>query len=154
MVQTFAKGEEETNPYLIDLSIAQDSLMSQSGNHNTHVSFCESPLRVPSELWIRWKSNPIALPAFDLKYDEDMGDNWFDFHYRSGQNVEMGQLTHTNSDCNDDFKVVLSKWRELYEKTVHWRDAKGNALDGNRLPVFFDMEQSAHVLVLASWYSQ
>lgn len=56
--------------------------------------------------------------------------------------VEMGQLTHTNSSCNDLFKVVLDKWREQYGSKT---------LDDNRLPVFFDMEQSANVLALASW---
>lgn len=53
----------------------------------------------------------------------------------------MGQLTHTNNDCNDNFKVVLSQWRKTYGKLV----------PGNRLPVFFDIEQSANVLLLASW---
>ena len=45
--------------------------------------------------------------------------------------VEMGQLTHTNSSCNDLFKVILDKWREQYGSKT---------LDDNRLPVFFDME--------------
>lgn len=56
--------------------------------------------------------------------------------------MEMGQLTHTNNDCNENFKLVLTKWRNQYE----------NMIVGNRLPVFFDMEQSANVLALASWY--
>ena len=50
-------------------------------------------------------------------------------------------MTHTNTDCNDEFKVVLSKWRNQY----------GLVVNGNKLPVFFDMEQSAHVLTLSSW---
>jgi hypothetical protein len=98
-------------------------------------------------LWIRWKSNPIAFPAFDLNYDGTTSDEWFDFYYRRGSSQEMGQLTHTNSNCNDNFKVVLKKWRETYG------DSKSHANSiGNRLPVFFDMEQSANVLLLSSWY--
>lgn len=49
------------------------------------------------------------------------------------------------------FKVVLSDWRGRYGNTVKWWDSNGHALDGNRLPVFFDMEQSANILALASW---
>lgn len=58
----------------------------------------------------------------------------------------MGQIMHTDSTCNDNFKVVLNNWSEEYIGSpviVDWRD--------NRLPVFFDMEQSANVLALASW---
>ena len=58
----------------------------------------------------------------------------------------MGQIMHTDSTCNDNFKVVLNNWSEEYIRNrviVDWRD--------NRLPVFFDMEQSANVLALASW---
>lgn len=107
-------------------------------------------------MWIRWKSNPIALPAFDLYYDRKTGDEWFDFYYRKKTNIELGQLTHTNSDCNEWFKIVLTKWRGRYENTVHWNkqldDGTTVELGSNRLPVFFDMEQSASVLALASWY--
>ena len=77
-------------------------------------------MKRPSELWIRWKSNPIALPAFDALYDRKTGDYWFDFYHRTSGNTEMGQLTHTNSDCNDNFKVVLLKWIAKYEKTIKW----------------------------------
>ena len=44
----------------------------------------------PNELWIRWKSNPIAVPAFDVYYDENTGDEWFDYHYRNGKSIEFG----------------------------------------------------------------
>ena len=155
MVSTFHAGEEETNPYLIDLTVAQNNVQQNiCGNRNTHVSFCDDRLRKPSELWIRWKSNPIALPAFDVYYDEKAGDQWFDFYYRDGTFTEFGQLTHTNSQCNEWFKLVLLKWREDYRNVVHWTDGTEDAkpLDRNRLPVFFDMEQSANVLALASWY--
>lgn len=47
--------------------------------------------------------------------------------------------------------MVVKEWREQYKNAVQWKDANGNALDDNRLPVFFDMEQSANVLALASW---
>ena len=107
------------------------------------MAFCEDKLRKPSEFWIRWKSNPIAMPAIDALYDKEVGDEWFDFYYRESQTVELGQITHTNNDCNENFKLVLLKWRSAY----------GNFSEGNRLPVFFDMEQSANVLALASWYS-
>lgn len=144
MVSTFKPGEEETSPYLIDLAIAQEGVQqNRSGNLNTHVSFCDNSLKKPSELWIRWKSNPIALPAFDVDYDKSVGFAEFDMRYRDGQAIELGQITHTNNDCNENFKVVVAKWRETY----------GNLVKGNRLPVFFDMEQSANVLALASWYS-
>ena len=83
--------------------------------------------------------------------------------YRTGVPAEMGQITHTNSDCNESFKVVLKKWRSSYDKVVHWNGLYGDAdgrsqseIDlkmGNRLPVFFDMEQSANVLAMSSWYS-
>ena len=59
----------------------------------------------------------------------------------------MGQLTHTNNECNDDFHVVVREWRDRYKNIIHW----GEEMDDNRLPVFFDMEQSANVLALASW---
>ena len=52
-------------------------------------------------------------------------------------------MTHTNTDCNDNFKVVLDLWRKSYGSLFTER--------GHRLPVFFDMEQSANVLTLASW---
>ena len=63
----------------------------------------------------------------------------------------MGQLTHSNNDCNDDFHVVVREWLDQYKNMIQWKDANGNKLDDNRLPVFFDMEQSANVLALASW---
>ena len=152
MVSTFKDGDEGKNPYLIDLVVAQNEIQERRcGNKNTHVPFCENQLRKPSELWIRWKSNPLAIPAFDVYYDEQVGDQWFDHYFRNGDMVEFGQLTHTNSKCNEWFKLVLAKWRDAYKTTVHW-EADGEALDKNRLPVFFDMEQSAHVLALASWY--
>lgn len=157
LVQTFFKDDEGKNPYLVDLVVAQNDIQqNRCGNQNTHVSFCEDKLRRPNEMWIRWKSNPIALPAFDLYYDRKTGDEWFDFYYRKKTNIELGQLTHTNSDCNEWFKIVLTKWRDRYENTVHWNkqldDGTTVELGNNRLPVFFDMEQSASVLALASWY--
>ena len=144
LVSTFKDGEEETSPYLIELAVAQNEVQQRvSGNHNSNVAFCEDRLRKPSEFWIRWKSNPIALPALDVYYDKGVGDEWFDFYYRENQTVELGQLTHTNNDCNENYKLVLLKWRGAY----------GNTTPGNRLPVFFDMEQSANVLAMSSWYS-
>ena len=83
------------------------------------------------------------MPAFDLYYDKKKGDEEFDFYYRESNPIELGQLTHTNNDCNEKFKMVLSKWRDEY----------GTLVPGNRLPVFFDMEQSANVLALSSWYT-
>ena len=125
-------------------------------------------MKRPSELWIRWKSSPIAIPAFDVYYDLKTGDEQFDLRYRTNASIELGQLTHTNNDCNENFKVVLLKWREKYENLIEWdkRQAHmdyGNVLEEqvniernvpmrNRLPVFFDMEQSANVLALASWF--
>ena len=123
--------------------------MSPTRNANKNVSFCSNALRMPSEMWVRWKSNPIATPAFDVWYDVKTGDIEFDKRFRNDStNKEFGQLTHTNNKCNDSFKVVLSRWRETYG-TLH------GELFGpghNRFPVFFDMEQSANVLALASWY--
>ena len=143
LVNTFADGVEKSNPYLIDLQIAQNDVRTnRTGNKNVDVHFCDNSLVMPSELWIRWKSNPIAMPAFDVDYDKEIGDQWFDFYYRNGQRVEFGQLTHTNNDCNENFKLVILKWRDAY----------GDMVPGNKLPVFFDMEQSANVLALSSWY--
>lgn len=152
LMDTFKSGDEESNPYLIDLYIAQTKLMDNaSGNLNTHVPFCESKLIHPKELWVKWKSNPIALPAFDVNWQEKTGDHQFDEHYRTDGNQEMGQLTHSNNDCNDDFHVVIREWLEQYKGQIKWESASGEKLDDNRLPVFFDMEQSANVLALASW---
>ena len=152
LMDTFKKGDEETNPYLIDLSIAQNKLMdTASGNQNTHVPFCESKLVHPKELWVKWKSNPIAMPAFDVKWQEKTGDAEFDYHYRTDDFDEMGQLTHSNNDCNDDFHVVIREWLEQYKDLLKWEGDNGEKFDDNRLPVFFDMEQSANVLALASW---
>ncbi len=63
-------------------------------------------------------------------------------------------MTHTNSECNEWFKLAIIKWREQYQSVVHWNDGsrEKNPIGNNRLPVFFDMEQSANVLALASWY--
>jgi hypothetical protein len=74
LVSTFKENESETNPYLIDIAIAQNDMENRSGNKNENVAFCSNPLKRPSELWIRWKSSPIALPAFDVLYDNDSGD--------------------------------------------------------------------------------
>ena len=71
LVQPFNESDKESNPYLIDLAIAQNEVVqNRSGNKNTHVSFCENSPMIPAELWIRWKSSPIAIPAFDLNYDK------------------------------------------------------------------------------------
>ena len=111
-MSTFVPDDNDRNPYLIDLRLAQEKVMDKiCGNRNEHVPFCSNAPNSPSELWIRWKSNPIAMPAFDVWYDKSIGDAQFDEIYRtSGKIVEMGQLTHSNSTCNDTFKVVLSKW--------------------------------------------
>jgi len=152
LMHTFHDEDYEKNPYLIDLAITQSKLMDNaSGNKNTHVPFCESKLVRPNELWVRWKSNPIAIPAFDVNWQEKTGDYEFDYHYRTDDYEEMGQVTHSNNDCNDDFHVVAREWREQYKNAIHWTDEDGLELDDNRLPVFFDMEQSANVLALASW---
>lgn len=148
-MHTFHDEDYEKNPYLIDLAITQSKLMDNaSGNKNTHVPFCESKLVRPNELWVRWKSNPIAIPAFDVNWQEKTGDYEFDYHYRTDDFEEMGQVTHSNNDCNDDFHVVIREWRDQYKNLIHWNE---QGLDDNRLPVFFDMEQSANVLALASW---
>lgn len=149
MTHTFKDEDYEKNPYLIDLAITQSKLMDNaSGNMNTHVPFCESKVVRPNELWVRWKSNPIAIPAFDVNWQESTGDSEFDIHYRTSEFQEMGQVTHSNNDCNDDFHVVIREWMDQYKNLIHWED---NGLNDNRLPVFFDMEQSANVLALASW---
>ena len=149
LMHTFKDEDYEKNPYLIDLAIAQSKLMDNaSGNGNTHVPFCESKLVRPNELWVRWKSNPIAIPAFDVNWQEQTGDYEFDYHYRTDDFEEMGQVTHSNNDCNDDFHVVIREWRDQYKNVVRWGE---QGLNDNRLPVFFDMEQSANVLALASW---
>ena len=67
---------------------------------------------------------------------------------REDDNTEMGQLTHANNDCNDDFHVVIEDWLAKYGNKINWE--RGGS---NRLPVFFDMEQSANVLALASWHT-
>lgn len=129
LMQTFKPGDEDSNPYLIDLALAHEAVQSDiNENKNTHVEFCDNKLVKPAELWIRWKSNPIAIPAFDLLYDKETGDEWFDFHHRGKQKIEMGQLTHSNNDCNEAFKLVLSKWRNAYGKIAHWKDDEGNEL--------------------------
>jgi len=43
-------------------------------NRNENVPFCEDTIKIPGELWIRWKSNPIAMPAFDVLYSRERGD--------------------------------------------------------------------------------
>ena len=73
MVQTFTKEDEETNPYLIDLMIAQDKQVAKT-NKNIYSNVCDNTLVKPSELWIRWKSHPIAIPAFDIEYDVKTSD--------------------------------------------------------------------------------
>lgn len=154
LLRTFKNGDEETNPYLIDLAIAQNKLQdNNSGNKNTHVPFCENKLKIPCELWVKWKSNPIAIPAFDVNWQEKTGNYEFDYRYRTDDFVEMGQVTHSNNDCNDDFHVVAREWNEQYKNVVHWYgdDQSKVKFSDNRLPVFFDMEQSANVLALASW---
>lgn len=149
MVSTFKQGEFDSNRFLIDLSIAQSKVQSEvNGNLNTHVPFCEDKLVKPNEMWVRWKSNPIAFPAFDIEWNEGTGDVQFDKNFRRGDKVEMGQLTHANNDCNDDFHVVIEDWLAKYGGKVQWE--RGGS---NRLPVFFDMEQSANVLALASWHT-
>lgn len=152
LIDTFKEGADESNPYLIDLSIAQNKLMDNAtGNQNTHVPFCENRLIHPKELWVKWKSNPIAMPAFDVKWQEKTGDVGYDTRYRTDDFEEMGQLTHSNNDCNDDFHVVIREWLEQYKDLLKWEGDNGVKFDDNRLPVFFDMEQSANVLALASW---
>jgi hypothetical protein len=91
LVSTFRDSDREDNPYLIDLVVAQNDIQERRcGNENTHVQFCEDRLRIPCEFWIRWKSNPIAVPAFDVFYDENADDAQFDNRYRNGKSVEMG----------------------------------------------------------------
>ena len=119
-----------------------------NGNLNIHVPFCEDRLVKPGEMWVRWKSNPIALPAFDIEWNQKTGDQQFDLNFRKDDNTEMGQLTHANNDCNDCFHVVIEDWLAKYGSKIHWE--RGGQ---NRLPVFFDMEQSANVLALASWHT-
>jgi hypothetical protein len=41
---------------------------------NIHVPFCEDRLVKPGEMWVRWKSNPIAFPAFDIEWNQKTGD--------------------------------------------------------------------------------
>ena len=148
LVSTFGDGETDTHPFLVDLQIAQNHVQEHIGNSNREVPFCDNRLVKPSEFWIRWKSNPLALPAFDLWYDQKTGFSEFDVRYRGESNIELGQLEHTNNDCNDDFKVVLVAWRDRYGKFLP------DDVPTNRFPVFFDMEQSANVLALASWYEE
>ena len=105
------------------------------------VSSCENTLVKPSELWIRWKSNPIALPAFDVWYDRLTTDSEFDTRYRNYGFIELGQISYMDNSCNDKFSIVIREWKSRYFDLAK----------DNRLPVFFDMEQSADVLAMASW---
>lgn len=111
LVSTFRPDEDETNQFLVDLQIqqnlVQDGADSTMRNGNAKVSFCDNSLIRPSEMWIRWKSNPIAVPAFDVWYDRETGDAAFDSRYRSQTNVELGQIRHMDKGCNDMFSVVL-----------------------------------------------
>ena len=50
-------------------------------------------------------------------------------------------MTYANNDCNENFYLVAKDWIAQYKEVV----------EGNRLPVFFDMEQSANVIAFASW---
>lgn len=88
LVEIFKRGEEESNPYLIDLTIAQNKVQSElCGNKNERVPSCDNALKKPSELWVRWKSNPIALPAFDVLYDQKIeGQSEFNQKYRTDSN--------------------------------------------------------------------
>ena len=108
MVQTFTKEDEDTNPYLIDLMIAQDRQVTKA-NRNMYSNVCDNRLVKPSELWIRWKSNPIAVPAFDIVYDVNT-DQQFDKYYRNGSKIQLGQLTYANNDCNENFYLVVKDW--------------------------------------------
>lgn len=84
LVQTFKTDDDQTNPYLIDLKIEQNKIVENGGNHNIHVQSCSNDFKRPCELWIRWKSNPIAIPAFDVDYDKATPYTIFDLHYRNG----------------------------------------------------------------------
>ena len=109
MVQTFTKEDEDTNTYLIDLMIAQDRQVTKA-NRNMYSNVCDNRLVKPSELWIRWKSNPIAVPAFDIEYDVNTTDQQFDKYYRNGSKIQLGQLTYANNDCNENFYLVVKDW--------------------------------------------
>ena len=158
LVQPFKNGDETSNRYLIDLALAQyfvENPIDGNGNwidglgnsnKNTKVPYCENKLRKPSELWIKWKSNPIAMPAFDIYCERKTGFSEFDLRYRNEDLlVDMGQVKVVDSTSNDNLYLVVKKWLERYCPTKK---------EKNCLPVFFDMEQSANVLVLASWYEK
>lgn len=139
LVDLYSSGDDQTNPLLIDLSIEQAKIQDiESGNKNTHVQWCEDELVHPTEIWIRWKSNPIAIPAFDPRYMSGTGDLVIDEKYEPGNG--FGQIQMTSSGINKAFGHIIEKWVQKY----------GNSIGMDVLPVVFDLQLSANVLLMST----
>lgn len=126
-------------------------------NHNTTAGRCFTPVNRPKELWIRWNAEPIALPAFDVYWNnEQLPDRWYDESVEhdkqtslgsAGRFQEFGQIKYKDSTTNDAISDVIEQFLHFYKLDGSGTDMK----KGNKAPIFYSFQQNADVLAFAAW---
>ena len=130
---------------------------SVNSNHNTTAGRCFTPTTRPKELWIRWNAEPIAMPAFDVYWNnERLPERWYDESDpmggrtslgAAGRFQEFGQIRYKDSATNDALNDAIENFIKVYTL-----DGTGATMKlGNKAPIFYSFQQNADVLVFATW---
>lgn len=167
LMDTFADelpddGEERFMPAIdaLDASLSATNNFIEravNSNHNTTAGRCFTPVARPKELWIRWNAEPIAMPAFDVYWNnERLRERWYDESMphdnrtslgAAGRFQEFGQIKYKDSSTNDAINDAIENFSKIYEL-----DGSGSSIRaGNKAPIFYSFQQNADVLVFSSW---
>lgn len=166
LMDTFAdelpSGETTSTPAIdaLDASLSTTNNFierSVNSNNNTTAGRCFTPTTRPKELWIRWNAEPIAMPAFDVYWNnERLQERWYDESDptnnktslgAAGRFQEFGQIKYKDSITNDALNDAIENFIKVYTL-----DGTGATMKlGNKAPIFYSFQQNADVLVFATW---
>ena len=118
-----------------------------SHNNNTSAGYCMVDNERPKELWVRWNAEPIAMPAFDVYWNNDeLIEREKEILGNETRHEEFGQIQYKNSDTNDVFNDIIDRFIDNYTINIDKSD-----MSGNKIPIFYSFQQNADYMVFATW---
>ena len=120
-------------------------------NHNLTAGKCYTLTERPKELWVRWNSEPIAFPAFDIWWDNEAlvergsGDRKILPH--DDRFKYFGQIPYKDNNTNDVISDIIERFLDRYVLD----GTRQNIAIGNKAPIFYSFEQNAGVFLFSAW---
>ena len=141
-IEALDKSLQSTND-LIEMRICP--------NDEVYHGRCLTVMQRPKELWIRWNAEPIALPAFDVYWNNDRileriggGNSFLNDDERM---LDFGQVPYKNSTTNDIVNDIIERFLSSYQLD----GSKQSIRIGNKAPIFYGFEQNADTMVFSMW---